>query len=104
MLSTLIRISLVLTLLATPLTRAENSELLKSQPWVILSEEETDALARFKIQCDINKKDLRATKEAYQTCIDAHQINPQFWQTPVFVVGGITLGLAAGIIIGTGIK
>ena len=60
-------------------------------------------LADYKRNCDVVKLNLKTCMRGLSECSENADTNPEFWQSPEFLIGGgvlvFALGLLSGIVI-----
>lgn len=90
---------LLLTLSNRPSIGAGNSS---SAPGGFLNLNVSDqaALANFIISCERKEANLAAYKAAYEDCLEAPGSTVSWWQNPYVIVGGVSVSLTVGILIG----
>ena len=86
-----------------PFPKAKGSETVKfptipnhSNGFLTLTKEETNALAKYKKECDIRKEDLADTEIALHQCYTLIENTTLWWQTPTGVLGIAVMGILFG--------
>lgn len=67
---------------------------------VVLSKEQVNRIADFKVNCDIQTKDIQTYRIQLDTCRKMRGCDMSFYQEPWFIVGGITVAVGVGAMLG----
>jgi len=95
---------LILLLLSGQPLIGEKSSNLKIPIKMELSLEDQNSLAKFIIRCEKNSADLDSYKKAYDDCRNAPGSYESWWQNPYVIVGGLSVSLATGVLLGVLLK
>lgn len=81
--------------------RAIVPEIIPNSPtgYLHLDIDQQKSLAEYIKQCQVDKKDLESTKNAYKICVDKNEIAPAWWQTPWGVIGIAVVGASMGALV-----
>jgi len=111
MLKKLIVISLMLTLFGTPYAKAANLEnpqfkIRRADPagQLCLDQYELKDLATYKKSCDVCKRDLKSTRNALDKCYAGGPKKKSWLADRRIVIGGFTVGISLGVLIGLAVK
>jgi hypothetical protein len=85
-----------------PLAKATNLESVTQSNKTCLSSEQVKSLAVYKKDCDVVKLNFEDTKVRLKECTEATCGN-SFWQEPSFIIGGMAVTFAAGLLVGSAI-
>jgi len=69
------------------------------QGGIFYSNDELDALSVTLRACEKHEADLIAYEEAYNDCLNTPRAAEAWWQDPVVVIGGISIGFSLGVIL-----
>ena len=64
-----------------------------------LGAKDAKALATYKLDCDVCKKDLVDTKLALEKSMNMPEAEKPFWEKPAFVIGGMAVSFSAGALL-----
>ena len=62
-------------------------------------QDELDALSATLKACDVEHLDLISYKKSYEDCLNTPRAAEAWWQNPVVVVSGISIGFSVGILL-----